>query len=918
MMWWSWASLTLALLLRCGLLLSIFAPTASGCSMATHIEVTRRAQFYFRPVGEHSASYEKLINDPDHEAFLQAGAFFPDWGYSCAEQEIASEEAHWPRFWNETVNYIREIYPQRPWPSKARALVSFLMGIISHGTADAPWHSLDMSKGFIEALQVLHFKGDYGDAHSVADIGAEFVLAHKFKLQNFSTRWRVPTGDLVAIYKRLNITVTPYEINKCMLLGFAATHGVRLIGRLLYPRGSNGVNDMSAWVTTCWHDTLEWLEHGPQVSPMCKSMDKNHRKGKQPIHPDPEPEPGPGDDDDEDNGKACHLKPASTQTLHSHMSLLTMLSKLGAKPKIHVDADETATITMNFGILYELRVWFWNVALNYVNLSGGQSPFEIANSWIFALTTNDHMEEMNAHATHTVSVSEKVKKWLKKEFPRLYRSVRMLVSSGREMAGEMAEKVGVAVNPTSRNRIITGDFDGDGVTDIVIGSPGYTVPLSSTPQTGAVFIIPGITGLSMRNISQLRIEDLGPDIVTIHGDPQESASRFGTSMTVVDINGDGIDDLVVSAPWYNAVELFYDGRVYIFLGEKGVGLRARGGARQLTFDAEAGAHMIIYAPQRAPDHKPDSPCWVHRKTRATPRLHVQSFKPRFLAQGANATGPVAVNVTEASWSTDSGELQRHEMFGSSIAVVPGKGNGSDPWLLVGAPGWKAELNGRAIGRVYGFEFDRDVGRPRLTFTISGDDETDAFGSHITAVGPSNRADGLFAVSAPYEKSPSSRSNFLELPGILTSSKSHGRAAGSVRIFNTTKVPSGDSRVGTLAEQSADEAVVSILRGSRSDGRLGGRALSWTPLGSPNGTVVVSEVLVDGERGRLYVLPVDPIIDIASDLPVGPQARSRLGVAVVLADVDQDGKMDVVVSSGGDGLADGTDGDGSGTVRIVWG
>lgn len=53
-------------------------------------------------------------------------------------------------------------------------------------------------------------------------------------------------------------------------------------------------------------------------------------------------------------------------------------------------------------------------------------------------------------------------------------------------------------------------------------------------------------------------------------------------MAALDMNKDGVDDLVVSAPAFgeggvSSIEDFYpknyNGRVYIFLGEQGVGIR---------------------------------------------------------------------------------------------------------------------------------------------------------------------------------------------------------------------------------------------------------------------------------------------------------------------------------------------------------
>ncbi|KAJ3096088.1 hypothetical protein HDU96_000882, partial [Phlyctochytrium bullatum] len=171
------------------------------------------------------------------------------------------------------------------------------------------------------------------------------------------------------------------------------------------------------------------------------------------------------------------------------------------------------------------------------------------------------------------------------------------------------------------------------------------------------------------------------------------------------------------------------------------------------------------------------------------------------------------------------------------------------------------------------------------------------------------------------------------------------AAGTVRILDVDKIPRGESKVGEDDEEvaSANGAVLGTLRGSRADGRLGGAVLSWTSLGNPNGTFLISEALVDGERGRAYVIPNHELLQQGQDKPmgdwfhylsqhvsspssaakarclIGPQARSRLGTAMLLADLDADGSLDLVVSAGGDGESgkEGVRLGGAGFVRILW-
>ncbi|KAJ3192580.1 Glycosylphosphatidylinositol specific phospholipase D1 [Irineochytrium annulatum] len=792
--------------------------------MATHIEVTNRAQFYFRPLGEHQLEYEKLTADADHQAYLEAGSYFPDWGYTCANQEDAAEAAHWPPFWNESIRYLQETY-ERPWNADARALVSFLLGVVSHGVADAPWHSLDMDKGFIEAIQHLHYCGDFSDAHTVSDAGGEFVLAHSSSLDYLSRTWKVPTGDLVNIYERLNITVTAYDINKCMLLGYTGAQSVRLIGRLLYPLFSTqapylaenyydyfrgGLNDMAGWVTTCWHDTLEWFLYGPQVAPMCKSMDRDHVRPKRPVHePDNDggvPFPGipePDEDEDEEEDRTARLRKLVRKVSgHSFAKRVARDVKsdrgfdmLGIKAEL-VEDGEHATISMTKSV---------SLAMRLKTMDAWASSLA---SFYFANGSTEDPEPQPEDAMPDDHEPEPSKLPSNKRYPKLSKFLQSFLSLLSEMIFDMAERIEAVLNPWSINKckganninprtidisidyadlgaaLAHGDFDGDGIQDLVIGAPGYTIPDSPVPQIGAVFILPG--DIWRKASFPIQLEPLPPGVIRIHGDPLEVASRFGSAVAVLDVNDDGVDDLVVSAPRYNSVELFYDGRVYVFLGVRGKGLQPHDGNTAdvegvvNVFNAEDGASISIHAPQRNPDHTPgDRYSFLFTGLGATlatgdfdgdgrpdliiasPDADVGSVARRGLLHGftashflrllprAGAPGTV-VNVSDASWATDSGEVLEHEMFGSSVTVVPGdRAREVDPTLIVGAPGWR-EPNGRASGRIYGFFLPPGSIRPMLRFTITGSHELDALGSKIALLGTFANWSNAVAVASPYE------------------------------------------------------------------------------------------------------------------------------------------------------------------------
>jgi hypothetical protein len=114
-----------------------------------------------------------------------------------------------------------------------------------------------------------------------------------------------------------------------------------------------------------------------------------------------------------------------------------------------------------------------------------------------------------------------------------------------------------------------GDFDGDGQEEVFVGAPGYS--LKAFGQVGAIYQV------SINAVENITNELLGEPFA-LGPDPY---SRFGYSMVKLDVNRDGIDDLVVSAPAHGkggATDIGdyypkdYNGRLYVFFGEKGKGL----------------------------------------------------------------------------------------------------------------------------------------------------------------------------------------------------------------------------------------------------------------------------------------------------------------------------------------------------------
>src|SRR5262249_4519919 len=118
---------------------------------------------------------------------------------------------------------------------------------------------------------------------------------------------------------------------------------------------------------------------------------------------------------------------------------------------------------------------------------------------------------------------------------------------------------------------ITGaDLNGDGYNDLIVGAPNACNPIAgvltcdgNAPGQRLVFLFmrgpPGI--------------DSTPSFI-IRGTDGAGAEFFGWSMTTVDWNKDGVDDVAIGAPFAATGE----GAVFIFLGDSGTGSRWTPGA----------------------------------------------------------------------------------------------------------------------------------------------------------------------------------------------------------------------------------------------------------------------------------------------------------------------------------------------------
>lgn len=254
------------------LFLLLFTPLITGCGIITHTYIAQKALSWFQD------DYASLLLR-EHEAFL-SGAIFPDWGYECFLKEEypflpgASEVTHHGNFQETTINYLKE-YP-------SDRLTAFLLGMVSHVTADISWHNLfpvnRTGQGFIQSLTYANFdKIPYNSTHhAIADVGGDFLIAYTKNLSYIPDHWTLPTSDLVIIYKSLGFpNITEKILKQCYKeLTLYIREMKKHPSRFLFEYYSHqspflldqlegwwigGLWDLSMWSLRCWNATIQSL-----------------------------------------------------------------------------------------------------------------------------------------------------------------------------------------------------------------------------------------------------------------------------------------------------------------------------------------------------------------------------------------------------------------------------------------------------------------------------------------------------------------------------------------------------------------------------------------------------------------------------------------------------------------------------------
>ena len=105
-----------------------------------------------------------------------------------------------------------------------------------------------------------------------------------------------------------------------------------------------------------------------------------------------------------------------------------------------------------------------------------------------------------------------------------------------------------------------GDVDGDGLDDIIIGAPSED---TTAKAAGCAYVVFGSTDSTLPALSDVVNGNGG---FVIYGENEDDNAGFAVSGGA-DINGDGLDDLVVGAPFADSNDDVDSGKAYVVFGK---------------------------------------------------------------------------------------------------------------------------------------------------------------------------------------------------------------------------------------------------------------------------------------------------------------------------------------------------------------
>ena len=339
--------------------------------------------------------------------------------------------------------------------------------------------------------------------------------------------------------------------------------------------------------------------------------------------------------------------------------------------------------------------------------------------------------------------------------------------------------MGTGGNDGFGSAMATGDFNGDGMTDLAIGAyNGLLFNSLSAPRAGFIGVLYGApVGLTIS-----RSGYVDQDTPNVPG-TAEAGDRFGWALAAGDFNGDGVSDLAVGVPGEDFGTATDGGTVTVLLGRaplpagQGEGISGTGST----------------------DWTQNSP--------GVPGTAESGDQFGYALAAANVTGDGKADIIVGTPDESLGTLQQ----AGSVTVLPGApagatGTGSSMWTQ-GSPGVPG---GSEAGDLFGARL--------LTADFNGDGHADvaigAPGESIGTLGQAGAVTVLYGTSSGITGTASQLWS-QDSGGIAGASEADDNFGASLQAVPVISAAGRDLVVGTPGEDSGgltDNGAIAVLRG----------------------------------------------------------------------------------------------------------